>query len=277
VIESRGVDTGTDIREELEAAFAILKSYGYPITLGISDEFGDENWAILGYTQKMDSTQDGDFSYFNVAADEVDAFDTITSAAEEAGCQVQGLVVKLFPRPGCPTIDLAWGGYYGFPATLQHHLNRNPDMDVHIETQIGEKSQKAINVGYKRDVRRLSIKNSRMSAVLSTWRLASWIEMINLEQVYLEGIKIKAAAFQSLIQPHVKDMKKITLHDCALLSDRNFELILKSISTLTSLGECLIVTPNIKGSPSEFIKFLNNDNIDGQIKYTGNVAEQVSE
>jgi hypothetical protein len=186
-------------------------------------------------------------------------------------------VVKLFPRRGYPKIDLAWGGYYGFPATLQHHLNRNPDMDVHIETQIGEKSQKAINVKYKRDIRRLSIKNSRTSAVLSTWRLASWIRRISLEQIHLEGMKIKAAAFQSLIESHIKDMRKINLHDCAVLSDRNFELILKFISTLTSLDECLIVTPKIKGSPSEFIKFLNNDNIDGHIKYTGNVAEQVSE
>jgi hypothetical protein len=56
VIESRGVDTGIDIREDLEAAFAILKSYGNSITIGISDEFGDDNWDLLGYTQKMDST-----------------------------------------------------------------------------------------------------------------------------------------------------------------------------------------------------------------------------
>jgi hypothetical protein len=104
VIESRGVETGLDVQEDLTTAFSTLKSYKTPITIGISDEFSDENERMLGYKYKI---QDGDFDYMNVAADEVDAFDTITDAAKDAGCQVQGLEVKLYPRPGCPRIDLA--------------------------------------------------------------------------------------------------------------------------------------------------------------------------
>jgi hypothetical protein len=272
VIESHGVETGLDVQEDLTTAFSTLRSYGKPITIGISVEFSDENDRMLGYTHKM---QNGDFSYMNVAADEVDAFDTITDAAKDAGCQVQGLEVKLYPRPGCPRIDLAWG-YYGFPSTLEHYLRRNPKMNVHIETQIGEKSQKAINVMYEREPRRLSIKNSRTSALSSTWRLGSWIKKIELEQIHIGDMKIKAAAFQSLVKSHVKDIKKIELRNCGFLSDRNLEATLKFVSTLTALDECLIVTPRIKGSFSALTQFLTVDNIDDSIKYTGNVAEQIT-
>lgn len=44
---------------------------------------------------------------FNVTADEVVAFDTITDAAEESGCQIHGLEVKLFPPRNCSKIGLA--------------------------------------------------------------------------------------------------------------------------------------------------------------------------
>jgi hypothetical protein len=273
VIESRGVETGLDVQEDLTTAFSTLKSYKTPITIGISDEFSDENERMLGYKYKI---QDGDFDYMNVAADEVDAFDTITDAAKDAGCQVQGLEVKLYPRPGCPRIDLAWG-YYGFPSTLEHYLRRNPKMNVHIETQIGEKSQKAISVVYERKSCRLSIKNSRISALSSTWRLGSWIKKIQLEQIHIENMKIKAAAFQSLVKSHVKDIKKIELRNCGFLSDRNLEATLQFVSTLTALDECLIFTPKIKGNSSALTKFLTVDNIDDCIKYTGNVAEQITE
>jgi hypothetical protein len=41
VIESHGVETGVDVQEDLTTAFSTLKSYGKPITIGISDEFSD--------------------------------------------------------------------------------------------------------------------------------------------------------------------------------------------------------------------------------------------
>jgi hypothetical protein len=64
---------------------------------------------------------------------------------------------------------------------------------------------------------------------------------------------------------------------CGFLSDRSLEATLKFVSTLTTLDECLIVTPKIKGSSSAITKFLTVDDIDDCIKYTGNVAEQITE
>jgi len=174
VIERHSVETGTDIYDDLKTVFESLKEYKQPITIGITDEWSEENDKMLGFRKKLNSTDCGDFDTYNVTADEVDAFDTITDAAKEAGCQIQGLEVKLYPRRNCSKIELAWG-YYDFPVTLARYLSRNKDINVHIETQIGKKSQKAINVVYDKQYRRLSIKHSRIPVVNDTWMLEDWM------------------------------------------------------------------------------------------------------
>lgn len=113
----------------------------------------------------------------------------------------------------------AWG-YYGFPVTLEHYLTRNAETNVHIETRIGKNCQKAISVGYEKDSRRLSIKNSSISTVCSTWKLQTWIEKINLEQVNFEDVRIKSNEVRSLITTTTSIIKKIKFHNCSLSQPR---------------------------------------------------------
>lgn len=276
VIERHSVETGTDIYDDLKTVFESLKEYKQPITIGITDEWSEENDKMLGFRKKLNSTDCGDFDTYDVTADEVDAFDTITDAAKEAGCQIHGLEVKLYPRRNCSKIELAWG-YYDSPITLARYLSRNKDVNVHIQTQIGKKSQKAIDVAYDKKSRRLFIKHSRIPVVYDTWCLDHWIEKIDIKQVHFEDMKIKVTELESLIKPHVDGINKIEFHDCNFLSDHNFKAVLEYISTITTLTECLIVEPkNISGS-SVFMEFFTTDSIDGSISFTGDVAKQVTE
>ncbi|KEQ67676.1 uncharacterized protein M437DRAFT_80318 [Aureobasidium melanogenum CBS 110374] len=271
VIEDHDVETGIDVYNDLKDAFSNVQAYGNSITIGITDVYDDEDERCLGWQEKLDS---GDFSRPNVAADEVDAFDTITETAERAGVHVEALEVMLYPRPGCPNIEVAWG-HYDFPSMMAHYLQRHPQISVRIETQIDAPSTKAINVVYEKDDQRLSIKSSIFSAVMDTWSLRGWMKKISLKELHLQEMQIKAENLKLLLsKSRTRTINKIDLVSCRFSSARKFKAVLQLLSTVSTLRNCTIATPVVGGSPDTFIDLLINQD-DSCIKYTGNVAKQI--
>lgn len=235
-MESAFITSG-DCGRLLHQAFTNVKQHGSHITIGISD--GGLPSQIDGESPTLGLSR-------IAASHDHETFDLVTSAAQMAGCPVNGLRVKL-ERPSSFTL----------PSDLYRFLRYHPECSLDLES--GDLDGDC-GLVYDHRTYELTVKGLvYCDCIEPYWPvLTQWLVDIHVKKFRVEHSDfITYDLHNYVLGPHAQSLEAIELDSLYLDCDQDWETTMLLISAFPNLRCCSITNPEVNwGYDTDFLYFL---------------------